>query len=708
MLAAIKRFFQESILGGVKGRLGASMALKFMAVLTCVIAALMVLGTLFVARMQMDGHYRALETRGREMGRILGKAGSEALLHRDLTALDELVAETVKSPDLLYTYVEDASNMILNNASVSFNRSLPEVKEFLAREKSEDMAVLAAKAREKLDPVEVQAVLIIQGSPLGVVKMGFSRVAIQKNMREVVWLLTGTSVMIIGSLALMIYLMVRRMIIVPTTEAVAVASKIAAGELTQSVHVRSMDELGMLGRGLNRMIIGLKGMVENVRESARKMESVWREVTGTSREITAGSRVQAEAVEEAASSVNEMHFSLKEIAGTVDELYTTSERTSSSVIEIAASIDEVARTMVELSSFIEETSTSIIQLSAAARQIAENVEVLSSAAEETSASTSEISASVKEVESNAKESAALAEAVASDAQLLGMRSIEKTIEGMGRIAESAGRTTAVVNRLGERAESIGSILTVIEDITDQTALLALNAAILAAQAGEHGKGFAVVAAEIRGLANRTAASTQEIGTLIAAVQEDTRGTVEAMRDGAVIVEEGVRLATDAGAALQKILERADLSRDMSRSINKAAAEQTRGIRQVSDAVDKINEMTHQIARAVNEQKTGSEQITQASEKMRELTRFVRTSTDEQAKGGKDITVAVENMSAKIGMVNRAAGEVRTGSDLIVKAIDRIKDIARSNADLATGLNAAMDVMAKQSESLNKEISKFKT
>jgi len=298
--------------------------------------------------------------------------------------------------------------------------------------------------------------------------------------------------------------------------------------------------------------------------------------------------------------------------------------------------------------------------------------------------------------------------VASDAQQLGMRSIKKTIEGMSRIAESSSRTAEVVNRLGERAESIGSILTVIEDITDQTGLLALNAAILAAQAGEHGKGFAVVAAEIRGLANRTAASTQEIGTLITAVQDDTRGTVLAIRDGAVIVEEGMRLATDAGEALQKILESADLSRDMSRSINKAAAEQTRGIRQVSDAVDKINEMTHQIARAVNEQKTGSEQITRASEKMRELTRFVRSSTDEQAKGGKDITVAVENMSAKIGMMNRAAGEVRTGSDLIVKAIDRIKEIARSNADLATGLNAAMDVMAVQSESLNKEIGKFKT
>ncbi len=708
MLSMTKRFFPEGKGTALKDRFDASMGLKFMFALIGAITVLMVAGTFFVAHMLRDGQYRALETRGSEMGQLLGKAGTHALLHRDIPALDGLVAEMVKSPDMLYTYVADSSNAILNNASISFNRAHPDMKELLAREKIEDVAALAAKAKEQLDPLEVQVDVKIDDTRLGMVRMGFSRAAVRKDARDVVWLLLGTSVLIIGALALMLNLMVRSMIVLPTKEAVDAASNIAAGDLSQSVRVRSKDELGMLGRGLNSMTIGLKGMIENVREAARKTAAIWGEVKGTSQEITRGSKGQAEAVEEAASSVNEMHFALKEMAGNVKDLFATSETTSSSAIEMAASIDEVAKTIVELSTAIEETSTAITQMSAAVRQIAENVEVLSSAAEDTAASATEISASVKEVESNAKESASLAEAVASDAQQLGMRSIEKTIEGMSRIESTARRTADVVNRLGERAENIGGILTVIEDITDQTGLLALNAAILAAQAGEHGKGFAVVAAEIRELANRTAASTQEIGKLITSVQEESREAVGVMREEVAMVEDGVRLARDASGALEKIVERADQSRDMSRSINKAATEQVRGIRQVSEAVDKINEMTHQIARAVNEQKLGSEQITRASEKMRELTRFVRTSTDEQAKGSKDISVAVENMSAKIGMVNRAAGEVQTGSDLIVKAIERIKEIAGSNADLATGLNVAMDMMVKQSESLNKEIAKFRT
>jgi methyl-accepting chemotaxis protein len=704
----IKRFFLEGRGKVLKDRIDSSMGLKFMLALTAVILVFMSIGTLSITLAVMRGQRHALEERGRETGRFLAAAAAWPLQSGDAVALDDLVAEAASSGDVLYAYVTDASDTVKSSALVSFNQAREEARLFLDQAKDAEVSLLAARMKERFDPIEVRADIRAGDVRLGAVTLGFSRDVIRRHAWETVRMLVAIGVVIVGGIAVLIYIVVRRMIVAATNEAAAVASKIASGDLSQSVRVRSVDELGMLGRGLNRMIIGLKGMIGSVRDAAAKTDLVRREVKEMSAGIADGSRAQAESVEEAASSVNEMHYSLKEIAGNVEDLYRTSERTASSVIEMAASIHEVAGTVTELSSSIEETSTSIDQMSAAVRQIAENVEVLSSAAEDTAASATEISASVKEVEAHAKESAALAEAVAADAQQLGMRSIEKTLEGMNRIEATSRRTASVVNRLGERAESIGAILTVIEDITDQTGLLALNAAILAAQAGEHGKGFAVVAAEIRELANRTAASTKEITTLIAAVQEESREAVGVMGEEVALVGEGARLARDAKQALEKILERADISRDMSRGINKAASEQARGVRQVSDAVDKINEMTHQIVRAVAEQKTGSEQIMRASQRMRELTRFVKNSTDEQAKGSKDITTAVEDMSGKTALVNRAAGEVQAGSDLIVKSIDRIKEIAKANAELATGLHSAMDAMAAQSGSLEKEIEKFRT
>ena len=698
----------ESMVQAVKEKIRARMGLKFVLALSGWILVLMLLGTVFVGRMLFDSQERALEARGRDIGVVLAKAALDRLASDDILGLNLMVGDVVQGGDILAIVFTGTDGAPITSVRASFNVQDAGVKRVLAAEKSDDVKRVLAAVQRELRPVAATVDVMLGGTKLANIQLAISRHEVRRDAVRIVLLLLGTSLVIVLTISALVYIMVRRMITAPTRAAEAVAMAIAAGDLTQSVHVNTVDEIGNLGRGLNRMAVGLKGMIGNVRDAAGKLETVSGEVSGVAVNVTEASRVQSDSVDEAASSVNEMHFSLREIAENVEDLNETSEQTSSAVIETAASIDEVARLMTDLSSSIEETSSAITQMSAAVSEIAENVDTLSTAADGTAASTSEISASVREVEASAKQSVQLAEAVAADAQDIGMSSIGQTIEGMRRIEEESRRTAEVVNRLGGRAESIGGILTVIEDITDQTGLLALNAAILAAQAGEHGKGFAVVAAQIRELANRTASSTQEIGKLIVSVQEESREAIEVMGKSVLRAEEGTHLAQATGDAFRKILERAGQSREMSRNISRAAAEQATGMRQVNEAVDRITEMAHQIARATKEQRSGSEQITRAAEKMREITRFVRAATTEQVKASKNITVAMDTMGAKVGLVNRAVSEVRTGSELFVKAIERIKMTARENVELAAKLNSAVEVLTVQAGALKKEIGRFTT
>ncbi|MGE5750865.1 MAG: methyl-accepting chemotaxis protein [Nitrospirota bacterium] len=627
-----------------------------------------------------------MDSKGNTVADFMQKISISYYANFDFLSLEEFVKEVVRDPEVTFAVYYDTKGNPVTKASV----------------KPENNSSLTIYQRL------IQA---DNGTQLGSLELGYSKKKLDENVRNNVLIAVVAIVLAIALFAVGIIFLVNRIIIGPMKQTMEIIKDVARGNLAVDLSgiaaIKSKDEIGELARATQSMVGNLRGMIGNVQFVTVSISASSGKVKETTEKILEGSRVQAASVEESSSSVQEMHSSLKEITGSVEKLFMTSEQTSSSVVEMAASIEEVAQTSNELSSSIEETSTAINQMSVAIRQIAENVEVLSSSATETAASVKEISASVREVESNAKESASLADAVAMDAQHLGMQSIEKNIEGMNKLEATARRSADVVNRLGERAENIGSILTVIEDITDQTGLLALNAAILAAQAGEHGKGFAVVAAQIRELADRTAASTKEIASLIQSVQEESRGAVGVMQEEVSLVAEGVRLASDAANALKKILERADQSRSMSRSISNAAAEQTLSIRQVSDAIEKINEMTHQIAVATNQQKSGSEQITRASEKMKELTHFVKKSTSEQARGSKDISTAMEDITLKINMVKRAAGEVQSGSDLIVKATERIKEIAESNSGEAAGLNDSTVMMSRQSDLLSKEIKNFK-
>jgi methyl-accepting chemotaxis protein len=373
---------------------------------------------------------------------------------------------------------------------------------------------------------------------------------------------------------------------------------------------------------------------------------------------------------------------------------------------MAASIEEVAENAGGLSAAADDTAASIVETLASIRQVSENTGSLATAAEQTSSLITEMSATVKAVEEKALQSARLAEKVAQSASEHGMAAAREAMTGMENIRSTVEATAEMINRLGKRSQEIGQILKVIDEVTDQTSLLALNAAILAAQAGEHGKGFAVVAEEIRELADRTASSTKEIANVITAVQQDTAASVQAMAKGLQAVMNGSDLVKVTSTVFEQVSQSSRQAAEMARTIELTTAEQTKGISQITEAAVNIAGQIEQIAHAMQEQHKGSERIAHAAEKMRDITRQMKTATQEQTAGSRQIAKAMEAVTMQTTQVARSTSEQSKGAQQISDAITSIQKITEQNVDVSVEMDMAEATLREKAAALQAELKRF--
>jgi methyl-accepting chemotaxis protein len=368
----------------------------------------------------------------------------------------------------------------------------------------------------------------------------------------------------------------------------------------------------------------------------------------------------------------EMASRLREVGCSIEHLSSSTEETSSSVFEMVATIEEIARHIEEASAQVNETAASTTSLVNTIKGVDTNVERLKTFVVETSGTMEQVTGAIRQVESRTADSNQLSHRVAANADE-GMKAVQSTIEGMNRIRSSVVEAGEAIAQLGRRSQDIGGILNVIDEVAEQTNLLALNAAIIAAQAGEHGKGFAVVADEIRGLAERTASSTREIGSLIESFRQEAGRARQCMEDGSRQVQDGSALAESAGAALTKILDSSRESSRMAGEIAQTTQEQVQGTQIVVEAVGRVREMVTQLSAITAEQTARSESIMATVGRMRELTEQVNRATLEQAKGGSLITEAIRSVTDNVASIHQATLRQDTENDRIAAALAAFGD-----------------------------------
>ena len=271
---------------------------------------------------------------------------------------------------------------------------------------------------------------------------------------------------------------------------------------------------------------------------------------------------------------------------------------------------DVHEMVVSLAKNAEQIASASEEISANATQTANGSETQRDQVHQVATAMQEMSATVHEVSENSNKAAESARQ-ASETARQGGAIVEDTLGRMREIADSVRETAHKVQELGNRSDQIGKIVGVIDDIADQTNLLALNAAIEAARAGEQGRGFAVVADEVRKLAERTTKATKEIADMIGKVQVETRAAVEKMQSGTQQVEKGVEVTARAGESLKEIIGQADHVGQMVTHIATAATQQ-------SSATEQVNNNMEQINRLVAESAEGAQQSAQACEQLSSL------------------------------------------------------------------------------------------
>jgi methyl-accepting chemotaxis protein len=275
---------------------------------------------------------------------------------------------------------------------------------------------------------------------------------------------------------------------------------------------------------------------------------------------------------------------------------------------------------------VNHLSTTSSQVAAAANQLTSTAQNIASGAEEVVAQTTtvatageEMSATSGDIAQNCQMAAEGAQRASHSAQV-GAEVVERSVRVMGQIAERVQESAKTVESLGERSEQIGDIIGTIEDIADQTNLLALNAAIEAARAGEQGRGFAVVADEVRALAERTTRATREIGEMIKAIQSETKNAVAAMEQGVQQVENGTMEAAKSGQALEDILQQIN---DVTMQVNQiatAAEEQTATTSEISSNMMMITEVVQRTSHGAHETSTAAAQLNGNAVELQRLVR----------------------------------------------------------------------------------------
>jgi methyl-accepting chemotaxis protein len=363
------------------------------------------------------------------------------------------------------------------------------------------------------------------------------------------------------------------------------AQAVAGGDLGKTLEMRREDEVGMLARDLNRMVENLKAKIA---EADQKSQEAARESENAAAAMREAQAAQAKA--------EEGHARMLDAAGRIQQVV---EVVTSASEELSAQIEQSSRGSDEQSRRVTETATAMEEMNATVLEVAKNA-------------------------SQAAESSDKARRKAED----GADIVSRVVKGIAQVQEQAIALKGDMTTLGQQAQGIGQIMNVISDIADQTNLLALNAAIEAARAGEAGRGFAVVADEVRKLAEKTMVATKEVGDAIQGIQNGTSRNIQNVERSVQLIDGATEMAGQSGDALGEIVSLVEISSDQVRSIATASEEQSAASEEINRSIEDVNRISSETSDAMRQSAQAVGELAHQAQLLKNLVDELTSQNDE--------------------------------------------------------------------------------
>jgi methyl-accepting chemotaxis protein len=365
------------------------------------------------------------------------------------------------------------------------------------------------------------------------------------------------------------------------------AKKVSEGDLNQNVKNESLNEAGELSRAFNEM-------VDRIRKSQDETKELLRQTGEQNKTIEAAAQQSHDEREYLKHQVSRISIVLEamynnDLSHQLD--VHRNDDVGKLISVLNTTIIGLRRMIAQIGNTSGRVATSFEQIAVSSNEIADRSVQQARQTDEVASAIEEMTSTINETAQNINRTTQLANDTIKIAKN-GQETVIGTVEGMRRIAEIVTETTEMIDKLGTSSAQIGEIVQVIEEIADQTNLLALNAAIEAARAGEAGRGFAVVADEVRKLAERTQKATKEISKTIRQIQQDTSTAVEAAQTGAEQVKSGIDLAENAGKALETIVSSIRNVGDMIYQVAAAAEQQSVTAEHIGKNIEAISQVTN--------------------------------------------------------------------------------------------------------------------